>query len=473
MSIRQNGILHSLFQIKGTPLAHSEYGVIFMITLLHRIVWGPGTLCLLFATGLYFSIGTGFFQIRRMRLWLQGTLFSLWDVNIRSGAAQTLSQLQTLSTALAGTIGTGSIVGVATAISAGGPGAVFWMWICALLGMMTKYAENVLGNKYRYRKENGAWMGGPMVYMERGLRSRLLAVCFAFFCAVAAFGIGNLTQSNSIAGALTASFNVPAPVTAILLTFLTGLVLLGGVRRAASVAERFVPLMTVFFLAGGAIILFRFRQGLPEAFSAILTGAFHPAAALGGTAGYTLLQTIGTGVARGIFSNEAGLGSSVIINCASNVKNPVRQGMWGIFEVFVSTLVICTVSALVFLTTGAWLEGSAGAEMAVMGFTRGLGPFGGVFLSVSLICFAFSSILGWSCYGERAVEYLFGQSPLPAYRIIFTLAAGAGCVTRLESVWLLSDTLNGLMALPNLIAILLLSREVFALTKAYDQERRR
>lgn len=433
--------------------------------LLHAAVWGPGTLCLIFFTGFYFSAGTGFFQIRKCRLWLRGTLLALChDRSVRDNSGQALSQLQSLSTALAGTIGTGSIVGVATAISAGGPGAVFWMWICALLGMMTKYAENVLGNLYRYQKEDDAWMGGPMVYMERGLHCRPLAVLFAACCALAAFGIGNLTQANSIAGALAASFQIPCPLTGLILILFTGAVLLGGIRRAASVAERFVPLMTFFFLAGGLIILFRYREALPGAISAILKGAFRPSAVLGGAGGWALLHTIGVGAARGIFSNEAGLGSSVIINCTSNVKNPVRQGMWGIFEVFMSTLVICTVSALVFLTTGAQGEG---AQMAVTAFSRGLGAFGGLFLSVSLICFAFSSILGWACYGERAVEYLLGRGPLKIYRVLFTLVTGVGCVAHLETVWKVSDTLNGFMALPNLTAILLLSKEVFTLTNTY------
>lgn len=436
------------------------------VELLHRVVWGPGTLGLIFFAGLYFSIGTGFFQIRRMDLWMRGTLLALWrDGNVRSAAPQALSQFQTLSTALAGTIGTGSIVGVATAISAGGPGAVFWMWSCAILGMMTKYAENVLGNKYRYRKADGSWMGGPMVYMERGLRCKPLATLFALFCGLAAFGIGNLTQSNSIAGALNASFGVPAPVTAVTLTLLTGSVLFGGIRRAALVAEKFVPVMTLFFLLGGAVILFRFRAALPGALAAIFSGAFHTSPILGGVAGYTLSRTVGVGVARGIFSNEAGLGSSVIINCTSNVKEPVRQGMWGIFEVFVSTMVICTVSALVFLCTGVCGEG---AQMAVAAFSHGLGRFGGIFLSASLICFAFSSILGWSCYGERAVEYLFGPRPVLGYRLAFTVASGIGCLAHLEIVWTLSDTLNGLMALPNLLAILLLSKEVFSVTKAWE-----
>lgn len=449
-----------------TPQAREKALMEFLrygITVLHKIVWGPGTLCLIFFTGLYFSIGTGFFQIRKAGLWLRKTLLALYcDKDVRAGGAHGLSQLQTLSTALAGTIGTGSIVGVATAISAGGPGAVFWMWVCALLGMMTKYAENVLGNKYRYQTADGRWMGGPMVYMERGVHCKALAVVFAFCCALSAFGIGNLTQGNSIAGALNASFSVPTWLTAVGLTGLTAGVLFGGIPRAAAVAERFVPWMTLFFLAGGVVILVRFRQNLPEAFAAIFEGAFRPTAAIGGVGGYALLRTIGVGVARGIFSNEAGLGSSVIINSTSNVKEPAQQGMWGIFEVFVSTLVVCTISALVFLCTG--VTAKEGAEMAVGAFTKGLGAFGGVFLTISLICFAFSSILGWACYGERAVEYLWGEGWIRRYRVVFILAVGIGCVGSLGTVWQIADTLNGFMALPNLFAILFLSREVFSTT---------
>ncbi|MCI8756299.1 MAG: sodium:alanine symporter family protein [Oscillospiraceae bacterium] len=441
-------------------------------TLLHHILWGPATLGLIFFTGLYFSIGTHFFQFRHMALWLRGTLLAvICDRETRGHHGPALSQFQTLSTALAGTIGTGSVVGVATAISSGGPGAIFWMWVCALLGMMTKFSENVLGNRYRYQEKTGAWMGGPMVYMERGLGCRKLAVWFAVCCALAAFGIGNLAQANSIAGALQASFHIPPETAAFLLAALTGMVLLGGIQRAASVAECFVPAMTLFFLAGGAFILFRFRCNLPAAFHAIFQNAFQPAAAAGGTGAYALAHTISVGVARGIFSNEAGLGSSVIINCTSNVKEPVRQGMWGIFEVFLSTMVICTMSALVFLCTGTWLEDD-GPQMAIAAFSQGLGPWGGVFLSLSLICFAFSSIVGWSCYGERAVAYLFGPKPLKLYRLLFTLAAGIGCVAHLDAVWAVSDILNGFMALPNLIAILLLSKEVFRLTNEFLQRSR-
>lgn len=440
-------------------------------TQLCAIVWGPFTLALLTITGLYFTIGTGFFQFRNLGLWLRSTLFSLVaDRSVRRKESGGISQFQALSTSLAGTVGTGSIVGVATALAAGGRGAIFWMWISALLGMMTKYAENVLGNRYRYRDEKGNWKGGPMVYMEHGVGSRVLAGFFCVFCILASFGMGNMAQANSIAGALHSSFGVSPAAVAILLAVVTGVVLFGGIQRVAAVAERFVPFMTLFYLAGAGYLLFHNRQNLPEAICGIFSDAFHLRAAAGGVGGYAVFHTMRYGIARGIFSNEAGLGSSVIVNASSNVREPVRQGMWGIFEVFVSTAVICTASALTILTADVLDTGLDGAALAIAAFSNGFGAFGGAFLSVAVICFAFSSILGWSHYGERAVEHLLGTRPIPLYRLLFTATVGLGCIAHLDSVWAISDAFNGLMALPNLLAILLLSKEVFALTRKFLKE---
>lgn len=441
---------------------------------LNALVWGPATLAILLGTGIFFTVKSGFFQLRKARLWLESTLFAIVrDRSVRhAGDRQTLSQFQTLSTALAGTIGTGSIAGVAAALCTGGPGAIFWMWVSAFFGMMTKYAENVLGNRYRRRDAQGNWLGGPMYYMEYGLHSRLLAVLFSVACALAAFGIGNMAQSNSIANALQDTTGLSPAITGMLLFLLTGIILLGGIQRIAIVAERFVPLMALGYLLGGVFILIRYRQNLAEAVLSILIGAFRPDAAAGGTGGYLLWQCIRIGAARGIFSNEAGLGSSVLVNCSSNVKEPVKQGMWGIFEVFISTMIICTITALVILCTGVLGSGGEGPALALAAFRRGLGTGGSWFLCAAVICFAFSSILGWSCYGEQAVSYLFGKRQAAFYRMLFPVAAGLGCIVRLDMVWLFSDACNGLMALPNLIAILLLSPEVFAETKAFLQRRR-
>ena len=378
-----------------------------------------------------------------------------------------ISQFQALATALAGTIGTGNIVGVATAITAGGPGAIFWMWISALVGMMTKYAENVLGNRYRYRDAQGKWVGGPMVYIERGLGCRWLAVLFAVFCAAASFGIGNMTQANSISGALASSFGLSPLAVGIAVATLAGVVILGGIKRLASVTERLVPFMAVTYTLGGVLIICLNWRGIPAAFSAILSDAFTLRAAGGGAVGFILSDAVRYGVARGVFTNEAGLGSSVIVNSASNVKEPVRQGMWGIFEVFFDTIVMCTITALAILTSGAHLLGGDGAELAIAAFSSGFGRFGGVFITLAVCCFAFATILGWSYYGERAVDYLFGARARIGYRLCFIGMTVVGCVGSLQLVWSVSDTFNGLMALPNLIAVLLLSPEVFAATRDY------
>ncbi len=444
-------------------------GIATLNQLVGGFVWGPVMIGFLLLAGLYFTVGTGFFQFRRFGLWLRGTLFAIFrspDVRDRRDPGA-ISQFQALATALAGTIGTGNIVGVATAITAGGPGAIFWMWISALVGMMTKYAENVLGNRYRYRDAQGKWVGGPMVYIERGLGCRWLAVLFAVFCAAASFGIGNMTQANSISGALASSFGLSPLAVGIAVATLAGVVILGGIKRLASVTERLVPFMAVTYTLGGVLIICLNWRGIPAAFSAILSDAFTLRAAGGGAVGFILSDAVRYGVARGVFTNEAGLGSSVIVNSASNVKEPVRQGMWGIFEVFFDTIVMCTITALAILTSGAHLLGGDGAELAIAAFSSGFGRFGGVFITLAVCCFAFATILGWSYYGERAVDYLFGARARIYYRLCFIGMTVVGCVGSLQLVWSVSDTFNGLMALPNLIAVLLLSPEVFAATRDY------
>lgn len=432
-------------------------------------VWGPVMISFLLLAGLYFTVGTGFFQFRRFRLWFRNTFFAIFrspEVRDKRDPGA-ISQFQALSTALAGTIGTGNIVGVATAITAGGPGAIFWMWASALVGMMTKYAENVLGNRYRYHDSAGKWVGGPMVYIERGLGCRWLAVLFAVFCAAASFGIGNMTQANSISGALASSFGLSPLAVGIAVATLAGVVILGGIKRLASVTERLVPFMAITYTVGGILIICLNWRGIPGAFAAILSDAFSLRAAGSGAIGFLLSDAVRYGVARGVFTNEAGLGSSVIVNSASNVKEPVRQGMWGIFEVFFDTIVMCTITALAILTSGAHLTGGDGAELAIAAFSSGFGRFGGVFITLAVCCFAFATILGWSYYGERAVDYLFGPRARTGYRLLFIGMTVVGCVGSLRLVWSVSDTFNGLMALPNLTAVLLLSPEVFAETRGY------
>lgn len=434
-------------------------------------VWGPVMLAFFLFVGILFTLRTHFFQLTHLKLWIRTTIVAVFkNRSVRKTKdKKSISQFQALSTALAATIGTGSIVGVATAIVSGGPGAVFWMWVSSFFGMMTCYAENTLGIKYRYKNEKGDWMGGAMVYMERGLGQRWLAVIFSIFCILASFGIGNMSQANSIASSLENSFHVSPITTGIIISILVGLVIIGGIKRIAGVAEKIVPLMALLYIGGGIIVILVNAKGVPSSFELIFRGAFHLKSAAGGFIGYGVAQAVRYGVARGVFSNEAGLGSAVIIHSASDVKEPVVQGMWGIFEVFVDTLLVCTVTALCILSSGVWHPNGTlnGAALSSAAFTTVFGGFGGIFVSVSIILFAFSTLIGWSYYGERGVEYLFGIKAIGIYKALFVIVVAIGCVADLELVWNISDTFNGLMAVPNLIAITLLSPQVVAMTKDF------
>jgi AGCS family alanine or glycine:cation symporter len=439
-------------------------------------IWGPVMLALFLLVGLMFTLRSGVFQISRFKMWMNATFLAIFkNAGVRrTGDAHAISQFQSLCTALAATIGTGNIAGVATAIASGGPGAVFWMWFSAFLGMMTVFAENTLGIKYRYKNARGQWVGGAMVYLERGLGSRFLAVAFSVFCALASFGIGNMTQGNSIAVGLRAAFGVDTRITAVVIMALSALVILGGIKRIAGVAEKFVPFMAIFYIVGGlAVILINFRA-VPGAFAQIFREAFNFRAASGGALGYGIAAAMRRGISRGVFSNEAGLGSSVMVHSSSDVKEPVVQGMWGIFEVFADTIVVCTVTALTILCSGVYnmrdyISGASdltGTALTSAAFESAL-PLGGQFVAVALVLFAFSTILGWSFYGERAAEYLFGLRAVTPYRVAFVLMIYVGCVTSLELVWGVADTLNGFMAIPNLIGLILLRGEVFGMTRDY------
>ena len=436
----------------------------------NSFAWGPPMLALLLLTGIYMTVRTGFFQVTRFRHVLDNTILAIFKDRkvVRTKDKTAISQFQALSTALAATIGTGNIVGVATAIVAGGPGAVFWMWVSAFFGMMTNYSENVLGIFYRKKNEKGEWAGGPMMYLEKGLHAKWLAVIFSVFCLVASFGIGNIAQINSISTALYASLHIPTWVTGLLVASLVAIVILGGIKRIASVTEKIVPFMALVYIVGAlAIILINFR-GIPHAFSQIFAGAFSMKAVGGGVFGFVMAQAIRYGLARGVFSNEAGLGSSVMVHSSSDVKEPVRQGIWGIFEVFVDTIVVCTLTALVILTTGVPLDGTLqGAELTMAAYSHGFGAAGGVFTSVAILLFAFSTILGWSFYGQRAAEYLGGLKIVPVYKLVFVIVVLIGAMSSVQLVWDLSDTFNGLMALPNLIGVLGLSPVVIKITKNY------
>ncbi len=444
-------------------------------------LWNPWLLGCFLLVGLYFSVRTGFFQIFSCPLWLKTTLGSILRPRRREKSKKGLTQLQAMATALASTIGTGSIAGVAAAIFYGGPGAVFWMWISALLGMMTGCVEKILAVRYRERGENG-WQGGPMCYMERGLGSRFLAVWFSASCLAASLGGGNLVQANSIAAALEASLGWNRLAVGVVLALLTGAVMLGGVGRIGRVSEGLVPCMALLFLGGGAVVLAVNARALPEALGAIVEGAFCPQAALGGGMGYTVSAAMRYGVARGVFTNEAGMGSSAIAHAAADVREPGEQGMWGIFEVFVSTVLVCGVSALVILTTGVYQPETAlaaiqegavtsemlGAPLSAAAFSTVLGPAGEALVTACLLLFAFTSLLGWSYFGERSLSCLLGGRRLQGvYRGVFVAAIAAGSVIDVSAVWQLADICNGLMALPNLCALLLLAPEGLGLLEEW------
>ena len=432
--------------------------------LLNNLVWGPYTLLLLIGTGVYFSIATKFIQISKFRLVMYETLFKFFKPAKKEGG---ISPAEALSTALAGTMGTGNIAGVATAITLGGPGAIFWMWISAFFGMMTKYAEVFLAVKYRRKNSNGEWVGGPMYYMEKGLNSRFLGVIFAIFGLFASFGIGNMTQINSISEAMNASFGLSPMLTGSVVALLTGMVIIGGAKRVYGVSKIIVPVMSLLYISGALFVIIANGDKLPGAFGDIIAYAFKPAPAVGGFLGSAVANSLKYGFARGVFSNEAGMGSASIAHAAAETDSPVRQGLWGIFEVFADTLVACTLTALVILTTGVWQSGDSGAVLTVMAFSNSMGNLGGNFVSISILFFAFASIVSWSYYGEKCLEYISNGRFLTFYKIVFVGIIIIGSISRLETVWRISDTFNGLMAVPNIIALILLS---FAVIKETNRD---
>ena len=426
---------------------------------LNQLVWGPYMLIMLVGVGIFFSFRLRFFQLTGFSLWWKKTAMSFFKSGRDQSSAQSISPFQAMATALAGSIGTGNIVGVANAIALGGAGAVFWMWIAAFFGMATVFAENVLGVKYRI-KRNGAFAGGPMYYIEKGLHCKWLAVVFALFCTLAAFGMGNMTQANSVAGAIENGFGADRHITGIILAVLVGIIIFGGINRISKLTEKLVPLMAALFTIAVIIVLSVRSTQIPSALWSIISGAFDMKAAAGGFMGYGMSRAIKYGISRGVFSNEAGLGSSPIVHSAAETDDPYEQGMWGIFQVFIDTIVLCTLMALCILTTGGDGSGLDGIELSTSAFESVLGNAGSVFMSVSIVLFAFATLVSWSYYGEKSLEYLTGGRFIPAYRLVYAAVVYIGCAGSLSLVWEISDTINGLMAIPNLIAIVLLSREV-------------
>lgn len=439
-----------------------------LVSSINGIVWGPLMLVLILGVGLFLSIGLKLMPVLKIgmgfRLMLSGT-------KAREGEEDKgeIPPFQALMTALSATVGTGNIAGVATAIFLGGPGALFWMWITALVGMATKFSEAVLAVKYREVDEKGNHVGGPMYYIKNGLGPKWawLGTAFAIFGAVAAFGIGNTVQANSVADVLQANFSLPVYVTGLIIMALVGLVLIGGIRRIGRVAAALVPFMALSYLLAGLVVLAINAAAIPSAIAMIVEYAFSPVAAQGGFAGAAVWAAIRFGVARGIFSNEAGLGSAPIAHAAAQTKNPVRQGLIAMLGTFIDTLIICSVTGLVIITSGVWTSGVSGAALTSAAFGHALPAVGNYIVAISLAIFAFTTIIGWSFYGERCAEYLFGVKVIKPYRVLWILAIPLGAMVNLEFIWLLADTLNAMMALPNLIALALLSPVVFKLTKEY------
>lgn len=431
---------------------------------INDLVWGVPLLLLIVGTGAFLTMRTGFVPFTKFGYAMKQTFFKMFSKD-QVGEGE-VTAFQAVSTALAAAVGTGNIAGVGTAIAIGGPGAVFWMWLAALVGMATKYGEVVLSIEYREQTEDGRYVGGPMYYLDKGTNKKWLAVLFAIFGAVATFGIGNMVQSNSVADSLNTTFNVPPLITGVVLAIAVALVTVGGIKKIGKVTEVLVPFMAAVYIVGGLLIIILNITEVPAAFALIFRDAFTGTAAIGGFVGSTFTMAIRFGIARGVFTNEAGLGSAPIAHAAATTDHPVRQGLWGIFEVFADTLILCTITALVIVMTGAWETGFDGAALTTVAFDEGV-ALGGYIVTFGLVFFAFSTLLGWSYYGERCIEFLFGPKSIIAYRFLFIPLIVVGAVGGLRFIWALADTLNGLMAIPNLVGLLLLSPVVVRLTKNY------
>lgn len=429
----------------------------------NSFAWGPPMLILLVGTGIWLTFALRGLQFTKLghSLWL--AFVKRKEEGDREGD---ISHFQALMTALSATVGTGNIAGVATAIAIGGPGALFWMWMTGLVGMATKYSEAILAVKYRVKGENGEMSGGPMYYISKGLNMPWLGAVFALFAACAAFGIGNMTQSNSVAHAVDSTFGVSPMITGVILMVLTAAVVLGGIKSIGRVTSVIVPVMIVFYVCAAMFIIITNIGAVPGAIVFIVKQAFNPTAATGGFAGATIMLAIRMGVARGVFSNESGLGSAPIAAAAAKTNSPVTQALVSMTQTFIDTIIVCTMTGLVLIITGAWSNGTTGAELTATAFSIGI-PGGAYVVTISLIFFAYSTMLGWCYYGEKSISYLFGEKSIMPFRVLFILAIGLGAVAKLSFVWNLSDTLNGLMAVPNLVGLLLLTPVIVKETKKY------
>lgn len=435
------------------------------IASINGIVWGPLMLALILGTGLYLSLGLKFMPLRMIK----AGFILIYAGRKEDKKEGEISPFNALMTSLSATIGTGNIAGVATAIFMGGPGALFWMWMAALLGMATKYAEAVLAVEYRETDEEGNHVGGPMFYIKNGLGKnwRFLGFLFAFFASIAGFGIGNTIQANSVSDVLESSFGIPELYSGLVLAVLVGLVLIGGIKRIAAFAGALVPFMATVYLLAGVLILVLNIAAIPQALSLIVTSAFTGSAAAGGFAGASIWAALQFGVARGIFSNEAGLGSAPIAHAAAKTDSPVSQGLVAMMGTFIDTIIICSVTGLAIVLSGEYISGESGASLSALAFAKMLPFIGEYVVSLGLVLFAFTTLVAWSFYGEKSVYFLLGQKAILPFRLLWVLVIPIGSMMDLKFIWLLADTLNALMALPNLIALLLLSPVVFRLTKSY------
>lgn len=430
--------------------------------ILREILWGWPVLTGILLAGIHLSIRTGFLPFTHCIFWLKNTFCSCFSKRNSGKNSKTkkISPVQALLTALAGSIGTGNIVGVATALTLGGPGAIFWMWVSAGIGMTTIWAETVLAVKYRTKGPDGHISGGPMYYLERGAGKKWLAKLYAAACVLASLGMGNMAQSNAIAGALEEGFSLPPIFTGVCAAVLLFVISAGGMHSAAKVSEKLVPVMAVGYVAACVAVLLLFPQKILPAFQLIFSQAFSTQAAVGGVGGTVMLRAMECGVSRGIFTNEAGLGCSVMAYGESEGTEPGKQGCWGILQVFIDTILMCTLSALAILVSGALSTGKDGAALSTVCFASVFGSWGKGFVCVSITLFAFATMIAWSAYGQKALEYLAGTRFRSSYRILFAVAAVLGCQLGLDAVWNLCDSFNGLMAIPNVAALFLLSGEI-------------
>lgn len=448
-------------------------------TAVNNFIWGVPAMVCIFGVGLYLSIRTNFLQIRKFPYAIKTTLGRIFRKRDASDGA--ITPFQAVCTALAATVGTGNIAGVAGAIAIGGPGAIFWMWVSALFGMCTKYAEVTLAVHYREINANGELVGGPMYYIKNGLSKKWhwLAYLFAAFGVLTVFGTGNATQVNTITTAINSAllnYNVISEsavstsnlITGIIIAILIAMILLGGIKRIGHVTEKLVPFMALLYILLGLGVILLNIQNVPAVFASIFRGAFQPRAVTGGIV-LSMFTSLKKGVSRGIFSNEAGLGTGSIAHACADTKKPVKQGMFGIFEVFTDTIVICTLTALVILCSGVAVDygKAAGAELTILGFTSTYGSWVSIFTAVAMCCFAFSTAVGWGLYGARCIEFLFSEKVIKPFMVIYSLVAILGATANLGLMWSIAETFNGLMAIPNLIALFLLSGTVVKLTKEY------